>query len=91
MLKITVEENTDAVILKLEGRLAGPWVAELDRLWEQTLPSLAERKLALDLREITYADASGIRTLKLIYSQTAAAVLAETAWSQYLAEKVTAS
>jgi anti-anti-sigma regulatory factor len=89
MLKITVEENSDAMILKLEGRLAGPWAAELDRLWEQTAPSLAERKLSLDLRETTYADAGGLRILKSIYSQTGASILAGTPWTQHLAEKVT--
>jgi anti-anti-sigma regulatory factor len=89
MLKITVEANTNEMILKLEGRLAGPWAAELDRLWEETAPSLAERKLSLDLRGTTYADAGGIRILKAIYSQTGAMVLAGTPWTKYLAEEVT--
>jgi anti-anti-sigma regulatory factor len=89
VLKITVEENPGTVALKLEGRLAGPWVEELNRLWEQTAPALNERKLFLDLRETTYADADGIRVLKAIYSQTGAAILADTQWTQYLAEEVT--
>jgi anti-anti-sigma regulatory factor len=88
MLRITVQENSNGMTLKLEGRLAGPWAAELDRLWEETAPSLAERKLSLDLRETTYADAGGIRVLKAIYSQTGAAILAGTPWTQYLAEEV---
>jgi len=79
------------MVLKLEGRLAGPWVAELDRLWEQTSPARGGKKLALDLRETTFADAGGIRTLRLIYSQTGAAILAGTPWTQYLAEEVTRS
>ena len=88
MLRITVDENPDAMIIKLEGRLAGPWAAELDRLWEETAPSLAERKLSLDLRETTFADAGGIRILRAIYSQTGAAILTGTPWTQYLAEEV---
>jgi anti-anti-sigma regulatory factor len=74
--------------LKLEGRIAGPWAAELDRLWEETAPSLDKRKLSLDLRETTYADAGGIRVLKAIYSQTGATILAGTPWTQYLADEV---
>ena len=74
--------------MKLEGRIAGPWAAELGRLWEQTSPSLANRKLSLDLRDTTYADAWGIRELKNIYSQTKAEILARTPWTQYLADEV---
>jgi len=88
VLRITVDENPDTMIIKLEGRLAGPWAAELDRLWEETAPSLAKRKLSLDLRETTFADAGGIRILRTIYSQTGAAILTGTPWTQYLAEEV---
>jgi anti-anti-sigma regulatory factor len=89
VLRITVEENPVAIALKLEGRLAGPWVEELNRLWEQTAPALNERKLFLDLRETTYADADGIRVLKAIYSQTGAEIIAGTPWTQYLAQEIT--
>jgi anti-anti-sigma regulatory factor len=74
--------------LKLEGRVAGPWAAELNRLWEETAPQLDHRKLSLDLRATTYADASGIQVLKAIYSQTGANILAGTPWTQYLAQEV---
>jgi anti-anti-sigma regulatory factor len=76
------------MILKVEGRVAGPWAAELGRLWEQTSPTLASRKLSLDLRATTYADASGIRILRAIFSQTGAGILTDTPWTQYLAEEV---
>jgi anti-anti-sigma regulatory factor len=91
VLRITVEENPEAIVLKLEGRLTGPWVEELDRVWEQTAPALHARKLSLDLRETTFADAGGIRILQAIYSQTGARIIAGTPWTQYLAEEVTAS
>jgi hypothetical protein len=77
------------MILKLEGRIAGPWAAELDRFWEQTAPRSKQRKLSIDLRGTTYADADGIRVLKAIYSQTGATILAGTPWTRYLAEEVT--
>jgi anti-anti-sigma regulatory factor len=88
-LRITVEENPQAIVVKLEGRLVGPWAAELDRLWEQTAPKLAARDLSLDLRETTFADAGGIRILRAIYSATGARILTSTPWTQYLAEEVT--
>ena len=88
MLRITLEENPDAVVLKVEGRLAGPWVEELDRLWKEKAPAVAQKKVSLDLRGTTFADASGIGILKTIYSETGAAILSGTPWTQYLAEEV---
>jgi anti-anti-sigma regulatory factor len=88
VLKITVDENSGEMVLKLEGRLAGPWVAELDHLWEQLAPARAGRKISLDLRATTFADADGIRSLRTIYSETGAEILAGTPWTQYLAEEI---
>jgi anti-anti-sigma regulatory factor len=88
MLRITVEDNPETMVLKLEGRLAGPWVAELDRLWEQTSHALENRKISIDLRATTFADANGIRSLRSIYEQTSAAILTGTPWAEYLAEEI---
>jgi len=88
VLRITVEENSQAIVIKLEGRVTGPWAAELGRLWEEKAPDAAQKKLSLDLRETTFADAGGIKVLRAIYSQTGAAILAATPWTEYLAEEV---
>ena len=77
------------MILKLEGRIAGPWAAELDRFWDETASRSKQAKLSIDLRGTTYADADGIRVLKAIYSQTGATILAGTPWTRYLANEVT--
>ena len=82
-----IEENSDAMTLKLEGRVTGPWAEELSRVWEQTLPTVAARQFSLDLRETTYADAIGIQALRTIYSQTGAEILTGTPWTQYLSRK----
>jgi hypothetical protein len=73
----------------LEGRIAGPWVAELSRTWAELAPTLGTQKLSIDLRNTTYADASGIRVLRQIYSHTAVEFVTSTPWTQYLAEEVT--
>jgi hypothetical protein len=62
---------------------------ELDRTWSTLAPSIGTRKLSIDLRNATYADANGIRILHKIHSQTAAALITGTPWTQYLAEEVT--
>ncbi len=88
MLRITFEENSEAFVIKLEGRIAGPWAAELGRLWEEKAPAIAKKKLSLDLRGTTFADAGGITVLRKIYSQTHAAIITGTPWTEYLAEEV---
>ena len=88
MLRITIEQNEKAMAIKLEGRIAGPWAAELSRVWERTAPSLAARKLSIDLRDATYSDVDGTRILRTIYHQTGAELVSGTPWTQYLAEEV---
>lgn len=39
MLKITSEQTSDFARLTLEGSLSGPWVTELERVWQQVKQS----------------------------------------------------
>ena len=84
-----MKESTDTVEMKLEGRVAGLWAAEVGRVWVETAPRLAGRKLVLDLRNVIYADSGGTALLSEIYSQTKAELLADTLWAQSLAEQIT--
>ena len=77
--------------MRLEGRLAGPWASELDRVWVEAAPRLASKKLIIDLHNVTYADASGKQVLRTIYAQTRAEFITNTPWAQFLAEEVTAN
>ena len=77
--------------MRLEGRIAGPWANELDRVWVETALRLESRKLVIDLHNVTYADANGKQVLRDIYAQTHADLIASTPWTQFLAEEVTAS
>ena len=47
-LRITIHEEPEAVAIKLEGRIAGPWAEELSRVWVETAPRIASRKLSID-------------------------------------------
>lgn len=49
------------VTLRIEGRIAGPWVAEARQACERVLA--AGQPLALDLAEIEYLDAEGVALL----------------------------
>ena len=87
-LRITVQKSEQEAVIKLEGRIAGPWAAELSRTWKEQAPSLASRKLSLDLRDITFSDASGTQVLRDIYSQTGAELVVGDPWTHFLAEEV---
>ena len=90
-LRITIQETKAEMEIRLEGRLAGPWAAELSRVWVETAPQLASRKLSIDLHNVTYADASGKQVLRTIYAQTKAMFVASTPWTQFLAAEIAAT
>jgi hypothetical protein len=88
-LRITLQDTAEAVEMRLEGRVAGPWASELDRVWGEAAPRLASKKLIIDLHNVTYADAKGKQVLRSIYAQTRATFITNTPWAQFLAEEVT--
>ena len=90
-MRITFQDTDEAAEMRLEGRLAGPWASELDRVWVEAAPRLASKKLIIDLHNVTYADASGKQVLRTIYAQTRAEFITNTPWAQFLAEEVTAN
>ncbi len=90
-MRITFQDTDEAVEMRLEGRVAGPWASELDRVWVETASRLASKKLIIDLHNVTYADASGKDVLRKIYAQTRAAFITNTPWAQFLAEEVSAT
>lgn len=77
--------------MKLEGRVAGPWAAELSLVWAETAPRLASRKLAVDLRNVTYVDNRGKQVLGAIHAETRAELVTDTPWSRFLAEEIVAA
>jgi hypothetical protein len=87
-LKISIEERSQDVQIKLEGRIAGPWTAELSRVWVEAAPRFAGKSLVLDLRDVTFADEGATKLLREIYQQSHAEIVAGTVWTQSLAERI---
>jgi len=71
MLKITIDNTMNAATLKLEGRLAGPWVGELERSWHAVRDDSGDKPVMVDLCEVTFVDAEGRRLLSSMYEQGA--------------------
>ena len=71
MLKITTLLTGKSTVLRLEGRLAGLWVQELERCWDSTVGTTIDHPLSLDLSAVTYVDSDGKDLLKKIHQQGA--------------------
>ena len=76
MLRITLHETPDLLLFKLEGRLAGPWVQELETSWREAVARHADATARVDLSEVTYIDAGGKALLSGIRAQGAELVAA---------------
>ena len=64
MLKITLHDTAAEFRLRLEGRLAGPWVGELRQCWQTAASTTAGRKTVMDLREVDFVDDDGMALLQ---------------------------
>lgn len=86
-MKITIHEEQQTSTLKLEGRLAGPLVRELDRVWRPLAASLGSKRLLVDLCGITHVDLNGRQVLADIHRGTGAEFVANTPMTKYFAEE----
>lgn len=63
MLRITVENHQRPVTFCLAGKLAGPWVDELQQAWNSVLREGSTGKIAVDLCNVTFVDEKGKQLL----------------------------
>ena len=75
MLKITSHPSGELITLELEGRLAGPWVAELEACWRAA--SDTRRRIRVDLTGVTFVDSAGEELLDLMHQHGARFVAAD--------------
>lgn len=70
MLKITTQSGTKLTKLVLEGRLAGPWVEELERSWRE-VAGAQQSPVAVDLSGVTFIDPEGKALLTKMWQRGA--------------------
>jgi anti-anti-sigma regulatory factor len=68
MLKITIEKSARCTTLRVEGRLAGPWVDELDRAWQAVGPEPGNGHVSVDLTDVTFVGEEGKKLLQAMYA-----------------------
>ena len=71
MLRITVISEPESVMFQLEGRLAGPWVEELEHCWQRTLAGSHAASVHFDLTGVTFVDAAGKQFLSARHAEGA--------------------
>lgn len=72
VLKITLESTASEIVFRLEGKLSGLWVRELERTWYRTTITDEIKRLTVDLSEVTFVDDEGRELLVWICGRGAA-------------------
>lgn len=69
MLRITpIENEPNGLLLIVEGRVLGPWVAELEAAVARAQVS-SSNVVTLDLAAVSFIDAGGVALLHLLLGQ----------------------
>ena len=71
MLKISSIDTQAERRLVLEGKLVGPWVAELRKYWETAARGLEARPIVVDLRNVTVISQEGEDVLSILKNEGA--------------------
>jgi outer membrane protein TolC len=69
MLRITLHDSSKATTLKLEGKLAGPWVRELEECWLTAVSASGGRPMIMDLTEVSFIDEEGRELLARMHAR----------------------
>jgi ABC-type transporter Mla MlaB component len=71
MLKITRIDTETEQRLILEGRLANPWITDLDSHWKETRHTHPKRNFVVDLKGVVRIDNAGECALALMKAEGA--------------------
>lgn len=86
MLKITSEESSGSVHLRVEGKLTGAWINELEREW-QTNQRSGTAPLVVDLTGVTFVGEDGKELLKRMW-RAGARLIATGCCTNHLVEEI---
>ena len=66
MLRISTDATPEGTLVKVEGRLAGPLVIELERIWQEVRAGGDARPTIVDLCGVTFIDPKGKGVLRMM-------------------------
>jgi len=73
MMRITRQQDGETMTLKIEGCLAGEWVNEMKRCWDEVKTGARRRVIRIDLTDVTFIDAAGRELLAQMFASGAIA------------------
>ncbi len=68
MLRISIKYQADSTTLRLEGKLVGPWIPELEQCWRGVTDTARPAHLIVDLAGVSWVDSSGRALLREMHS-----------------------
>src|SRR5579883_1267737 len=68
MLRITIDEKPDTVVLRLEGSLIGPWIKDVEECWRSVFEEFGTRSVQIDLSAVSFMDTEGGALLTRMYN-----------------------
>ena len=71
MLKITTQIEEGVMTFRVEGKLAGPWVKELERHWRTVASSQPTRRMRVDVSSATFIDEGAKDLLRTMHREGA--------------------
>ena len=88
MLRITLQPPNPHRVstLRLEGQLTGPWVDELASACRQALDGTTASSLVVDMTNVRFVDAEGVRLLRALAAGQTTLVNCSTFVSEQLKE-----
>jgi hypothetical protein len=87
-VRVTIQQiDPGNATIKIEGKIAGRNVAELERAWQELAPTLGGKKLSVDLRGVTFMDGNAKHLLAEIHAKTDAEFIADTPLTKYFAQQ----
>ena len=90
MMRITIDDGPRVLTFRLEGRLEGVWVQELESSLESSLARRSDSTVRVDLTGVTFIDAAGKRSLANMHKRGAEFMAAD-CLTKAIVEEVTAA
>lgn len=69
MLRITVQPEAGKTLLKLDGKITGPWVKELENCWEMLRKVQAGKTVVVDLADVSFVNTAGNLLLERMHKE----------------------
>jgi hypothetical protein len=87
VLKITIVDTGAEQKLKVEGKVAEPWVSELELAWHQIQQARRGRRIEVDLSAMTFIDATGEAALVAMIT-AGARLIARGVYCEYVVRRL---